>query len=590
MIVMRVVRGVGAAALLVVAAGCEDLAVENPNAPDNRRILSDPSAVEAVAAGSLRTWFNTWEGLRGMGPLTTQARTYSSSWNNAHMNFYSSVDNPGNPAAEGYNPTATWNRNTRSWQNDPARDERVEIEWFWSGGNNEWIGDVWPGFFAGLSSASDALRAIRIDKLTIGNVANTKRAETVAMLGRGLAVMAIALNYDKGYVLDENTDLTTAAAVAALQYSNRKEMRDAAVAAFQAVIDTATKYSFTTDASWMNGRTYTSDQIKRFASTMAALTLAYYPRDAAENAQVAWTQVASYASGGMSTGTPFDLVAVGDGCIAWCPEVLGWFDDLAGGRVSTRVAYLMDPATQADPWPLSGNPRPNSPDKRLGDGSFGTGTLTGGRATPPKTSAAGTDFAWSPVVIMRPDRGQYHQSNIGQIRYDESGNQDGDGIIGAFGPAPAISAIQNDLTWAEALLRQSTPNAGLAATLIDRTRVTRGGLPSAATAVGVGTDADGPCTSTGVKAKDGLPCSLWSMLLYEKEVELLGLGPSPFYEQRRLPFIATCGNTAPCNGRHVAGLLPGTPREMPVPAKELEVKGEPLYTYGGTNASKSTPP
>jgi hypothetical protein len=583
MTVTRVVRGVGAGALLLVV-GCEDLAVENPNAPDNRRILSDPSAVEAVAAGALRSWFNAWEGLRGTGPLSAQARTYTSSWNNAHMNFYSSVDNPGNPAAEGYNPTAMWNRNTRSWQNDPARDERVEIEWFWSGGNNEWLGDVWPGFYAGLSSAADALRAIRNDKLVIRNAADTKRAETVAALGRGLALMAIALNYDKGYNIDENTDL------AALQYSNRKEMRDAAVAAFQTVIDNAKTNTFTTDASWTNGRSYSNDQIARFASTLAALTLAYYPRDAAENAQVNWAQVATYASGGMSTGAAFDFVAVGDGCIAWCPEILGWHNDLGSGRVSTRVAHLMDPATQRDPWPLSGNPRPNSADKRLGDGSFGTGSLTGSRATPPKTTAAGTDFAWSPSAPFRPDRGQYHQSNIGHIRYDESGNHDGNAIIGAYGPSPAISATQSDLIWAEALLRQSTPNAGLAATLIDKTRVGRGGLPSSAVAVGIGSDADGPCMSTGVKATDGTPCSLWSMLLYEKEVELLGLGASPFYEQRRLPFIATCGNTAPCNGRHVAGLLPGTPREMPVPAKELEVKGEALYTFGGSNPLKSTPP
>jgi hypothetical protein len=97
--------------------------------------------------------------------------------------------------------------------------------------------------------------------------------------------------------------------------------------------------------------------------------------------------------------------------------------------------------------------------------------------------------------------------------------------------------------------------------------------------------------STGFLSKNAAtPCTLFAKLLYEKEVELLGVGPSPYYEQRRLPFIATCGTTAPCNGRHVAGLLPGTPREMPVPAKELDIKGEALYTFGGSGAAKSTPP
>jgi hypothetical protein len=74
------------------------------------------------------------------------------------------------------------------------------------------------------------------------------------------------------------------------------------------------------------------------------------------------------------------------------------------------------------------------------------------------------------------------------------------------------------------------------------------------------------------------------MLLYEKEIELLGLGAAPFYEQRRLPLITTGAN-----GRLVAGLLPGTPREMPVPAKELGVGGEALYTWGGAANPPNSP-
>jgi hypothetical protein len=587
MTLSRIVRCMGAAGL-VAAVSCNSLDVSNPNAPDNTKLLTDPNAVEALAGGALRTWFNSWEGLRGSGPLSTAARSYAASWNNAHMRYYSSVDNPGNPATTGYNPTATWFRQAEGfWANDPARDERVEVEWFWSGGNNEWLGDVWPGFYAGLTSASDALGAIRNNGLEIRNTSDTKRAETMAMLGRALALTGLSLNYDQAYIIDEDSDLGT------LQYSNRKAVRDAAVATYEAVIDSATAYTWTTLAAWTNGHSYSNVQIAEFASTMAALTLAYYPRDEAEVAtEVNWAQVATFASSGMSSTVPFDMNLVGDGCVAFCPEILGWFNDLASGRVNTRVAYLLDPATQVDPWPLSGNPQPNSPDRRLGDGSFGDAALAAGsRRTVPKTANGGTDFAWSPAAQMRPDRGQYHQSNIGHIRYDASLNQESDGIVGAFGDAPAVTANQNDLIWAEALLRQGVTGAAQAATLINRSRVTRGGLAPATAADGLGTPADGPCTATNVLARNGGACTLWAKLLYEKEVELLGLGSSPFYEQRRLPFIATCGNTAPCNGRHVAGLLPGTPREMPVPAKELQVNGQSLYTYGGTNPSKSvTPP
>ena len=101
--------------------------------------------------------------------------------------------------------------------------------------------------------------------------------------------------------------------------------------------------------------------------------------------------------------------------------------------------------------------------------------------------------------------------------------------------------------------------------------------------------------TSGVLAKNGGACTLWSMLLYENELELLGLGPAPFYNQRHLPVVQATNweqiGTGIYNGpRYIQGLLPGTPREMPVPYKELGVKGEPLYTYGGSNPAKGPVP
>lgn len=598
---MRIGRGIAATALLV-GVGCHSLDVLNPNAPDNKKLLSDPDALESVAAGSLRTWANAWSTNRADGPLTTMARTMSASWNNDHMRFYSSVDNAGDngSSTDAYNPSATWYRkNEGYYANDPTRTERDVIEAFWTVSQDECcVGKDWPGFFAGMSSASDALGAIRGTlgtPVVIRNAADTKRAEIMAMLGRGLALNGIALNYDKGYIIDEKTDLTK------LAYSNRKLMRDAAVATLQSVMDSAAKYNFTTDAKWFNGKTYTSDQIRRFASTMIAMTYAYYPRDYTELSQQQPDQVQKYARLGMgsSGGAPFDLMAVGDACSSWCPDHLVWFDEVGSGRISTRVAHLLDPATQKDPFPLTGNPPPNSLDKRLGDGTYGDGTLSGGSQTIKADAGAGTDFAFGPKAIYRPARGLYHQSNITLMRYDQSKVEDASGIVGGNGPFPLITATLSDLLLAEADLRVGgTANIAEAVTLINNTRVGRGGLPPAG-GEALGSDTDGPCMATGVTYKDGSACSLWAKLLYEKEIELLGIGPTPYYEQRKLPFISTCvtiTNKIPmpgdvtCNGLHVAGLLPGTPREMPVPAKELQVKGEPLYTFGGTLPAKSTAP
>ncbi|MFL5581473.1 MAG: hypothetical protein ACJ8AO_13975, partial [Gemmatimonadaceae bacterium] len=123
-----------------------------------------------------------------------------------------------------------------------------------------------------------------------------------------------------------------------------------------------------------------------------------------------------------------------------------------------------------------------------------------------------------------------------------------------------------------------------------KTRVGRGGLPAATTAAGVGAPEDGPCMANGKLAATGGACTIWSMLLYEKEVELIGLGPAPYWEQRRLAVLVGGGFAGDNSPRRVIqGLLPGTPHEMPVPYKELGVKGEPLYTWGGATPN-STPP
>ncbi len=516
----RSLRAVGVLAAVAVA-GCSTLDIANPNAPDAKRALSDPAALEAVAGGTLRTWFNTYDGCEGNCVLVTQAQTFSASWNNWNMNFYSSVDADGK-------------RLTRPWQNDPAAAGRTSIE------------VPWVGMYSAISSATDVLKAIRINKQVINNTSDTKRAETISELMLGAGLSYIALNYDKGYIVDENADPAT------LTYSNRKQIRDAAITKLTSAATLAKANTFNTPSSWTNGVSYSNVQIAQIANTLAAMTLAYYARSAAENTAVNWAQVLAFTSAGMSSGTPVDFVFVGDGCVAWCHEMLVWFDGVDGGRVHTRVANQLDPVTQKTPYPAGGNSRPNSPDKRLGDGSFGDASITDGFGTIPKTANAGTDFLWSRDEIFRPSRGSYHQSNIGHIRYDLSKNQDPSGIYGGYGPAPVVSAGQSDLLWAEAIIR-SGGALGTAATLINKTRVTRGGL-SAAT------------------AGDGI-AGLTDKLGYEMDIELLGLGSSPYYWRRRTD-----------------GLLAGTPRDMPVPAKELGVKGEALYTWGGAGAAASTPP
>jgi hypothetical protein len=519
----RLARGLGILAA-VTLAGCKSLDIANPNAPDAKRALADPSALEAVASGSMRTWMNTYISDPAT-VLCTQANSCTASWNNDNMRHYGDITGTSSDCPQ-----------RCGWANDPNAAQRYEPLYFWQ------------GFYGALSSANDVLKAIRQNNLVITDAPTTKRAETVAQFMQAANMAEIALNYDKGYIAFDSTDLTT------LAYVDRKKMRDAALTKLDATIALASANVFTTPAGWTNGTSYTNVQIGQIANTMAARLLAYWPRSGTENSAVNWAQVAAYASKGMSTGGAFDFIFTGDGCTAFCPEMLTWFDDPTSGRVHTRIANMMDPATQKTPFDSvnGGSPPPNSPDKRMGDGSYGTAAMVGGFGNIPKTANAGTDFMWSSQYVMRPSRGQYHQSNIGFIRWDCDGMDDGNSIGYGYCPFPVLSAAQNDLIWAEALIH--TGDLATAATLINNSRVTRGGLPPATAASGAAV--------------------LTTQLYYEQEVELFALGSTSFYNNRRY------GN-----------LIAGTPAEMPVPWKELGVFGQPLYTWGGSGpASSPTPP
>ena len=85
----RLARGLGILAAFAVA-GCKSLDIQNPNAPDARRALADPAALEAVASGSMRTWMNTTE-YNPATVLCTQANSCTASWNNDNMRHYSDI-------------------------------------------------------------------------------------------------------------------------------------------------------------------------------------------------------------------------------------------------------------------------------------------------------------------------------------------------------------------------------------------------------------------------------------------------------------------------------------------------------------------
>jgi hypothetical protein len=298
---------------------------------------------------------------------------------------------------------------------------------------------------------------------------------------------------------------------------------------------------------------------------MAARTLAYFARNAAENGTVDWARVAGYASKGISSGTPFNLTFHQDACTSWCDFLKVWSNDMTTMRAHTRVAHMMDPVTQPDPWDVNTNSDPNSPDKRLGNGTYrGPAAYAAAilRAYPDTTGAGGYDYVWTHTKEFgNKTRGAWHQSAVGQVRYDSltTCGDNPQGETTGSGDAPMVLAAENDLLWAEALIRGPANDRATAATLINYTRVgpdrlshPRGGLP--------------PATAGDA--------NLLQELQYEQDVELMGSNIAPFYNQRRID-----------------NLEPLTPHEMPVPAQELGVLRlctGTCYTWGGSNPPNSS--
>ena len=525
--VTRWVGVVGVAASL----GCKGLDVENPNAPDAARAFADPGAIAGLMTGAWKSWFNAHTEFNSALVLNSMADGISASWNNFNLRYYTS---------EGNECTVRC-----GWDNKPSSARRFQIETYWY------------GYYGALSSANDVLTAIRKNNVVITSVAVTKLIEATAVMIQGMVFAQVALNYDQGFIVTEATELSTPEKVQALQFTPRAGLRDAAITKLNEAATLMAAAVGPLPKEWF-GKTgqpsYSTAQMVKVIRTMQAELLAFYPRNAAEAGQVAWAQVATFASQGNSDfdfGFYHDATDFYDG-------VKQWGNDLTTTRLDTRISRLITTGPQGeakrhkDPWPdPNGNPQPNAFDLRVGNGTFGPDPDFLGSGTIKWDGGEGTDYAFAALAQFRPARGQYHQSNLAPIRYT-SLVYPGYGLPGEDGKgfATQYPPVYNDLLWAEALLR--TGSAGPAAALINKTRVTRGGLPAL----------------SGSSPAD----SLTAALRYEQDIELVNFGAAVFYNRRKID-----------------GLKSGTPRQMPVPAKELQVLQRELYEFGGPGKPDQAP-
>ena len=532
------------AAAAIVTVSC-DLNISNPNDPDKIRSLGQPSGLQQLLGGAVRTWVETRENYYVM-PLNAQADNYTASWNNAAMRFYSSVGSDC-PIRCGWTNSST--------APEAAGGPTVEVLWY--------------GYYNVLTTANAVLNGIETlhvcfdDDCSVDSTL-TQRNKAVARMLQGMSLAGIAMIYDQGFVVDETTDLS---APKNLPFSTRQEVRDAALAKLNQAYTEAGVAVWNTDPTWSgigSGTAYTNVQIQKLIRTMQAELIAMFPRNSAENTAADWAAVANYASQGISSGTPFTYQYYIDQTTRECGVacIKTWGNSVSTERVDTRVAAILT-TNHVDPWPApNGNPCPTvSADKRVGDGTYGPASNDNYNQvgiTNPATANAGTDYACAGVAIFPPARGSYHQSNLSHVRYHWLAYRGEDlPADDGTGQDPLYTTQMNDLLWAEGLIR-SGGNPVTAANLINNSRVTRGGLAA-------------------LTGAEGTP-ALIAALQYEQEIEFMGQGVDPFFNRRRSGYNAPAGGGRPA---YVDGLITGTPRHMPVPAKELDILTRAVYTFGG---------
>lgn len=491
---------VGAGALLFGSA-CADLEVTNPNAPDVERALASAEDVKNLAISTINSWYLTSTHVEPYLAASATADMLTANYGNFGMRFNN-------------------------------LEPRVAYENLSAGGDREVARVPWDRNYGTLGAANDALRAFG-SGVALSSAAETAKYKNLAMFSQAASFMNLALWFDKAFIVDETFDPS----------GPRPELQPytavsaAALAKWEALIAASAGNTATyTQAELPMVGNLTGAKINRLANTFAALTMAYTPRNATENAAVNWAKVATLADKGIGTGsagTPFDMYVKGD-LTNWWSYINYYGNEHSWTRTDHRLINLMDGTT---PPKFNGTvpPKGTSPDARY-ESDFQYCQAS----NPPQTS---TVPSCTTPVLGDPGRGIYMQSVWFHRRHAHHART----TSGTRGQTavPYILAAESDLIRAEALIR-SGGSKTTAATLINNSRVTRGNLPAL----------------TGAETN----AVLLTAIDYERQVELFHSNGLDLQRARQ-------GLTA--------RLQTGTFRHLPIPAKELETLGLPIYTFGG---------
>jgi hypothetical protein len=474
---MRKMKGALTLGALLMGAACQDLAVENPNAPDRDRATRQPVSAESFVSSSFRTWWQraghddypAWA-------FATMSREITSGFADFGQLELSAE------------PRSAWNNSAVN-----ARNQVSEGPWY--------------GFYAAISQVNDALIAID-SGLVIGDASRTARAKAVGKFVQGISHGYLGLYFDSAYVADEKLALDT---LKTPRFTPYPAVITAAITQLDSAIAVSTANTFTLPVdSWLF-TTMTSAQLARLSNSFAARLLVYSPRTRAERAAVNWTEVIRRVDAGVTT----DFAPIGQPDVLWDD----WKRLVARLRTAGRPSdfgrpsyWLIGPADSTNGFinwantPLESRQpfQMRTRDRRI---QGATGPTSPGRY-----------MGYNLNNIFAVARGTWRYSHYYFHRF-------GTGETWQSGPLTALTVTEMDLLKAEALIRLG--RAGEAVPLINKSRVANGQLPPVTV--------EGPPNEPGCVPRklNGQCGSLWDALRYEKGIEMLGVsGVISFFDAR----------------------------------------------------------
>ncbi|MEM9143128.1 MAG: hypothetical protein AAGA86_09080, partial [Bacteroidota bacterium] len=395
--------------------------VVNLNNPDRTQVLANGSDLIGIVSGGFVTW---WQAInRDLYPaLAVAADVSTCSWGNFGMQVLS--NEPRNPVL-----------NVASWS------DRTVLE------------QPWQGNYAAVSSANDVIGAINTTGITwvVNGEDNTPVVLAGAYLLRGFAYGYLGLVFEKGFIVDENTDISQP-----LPFVGYQELIGQAIADLDRAISIAQSNSFEIPNTVINGVALPSAELIKLCNSYKARFIVQSARNLEETNAIDWTEIETLAENGITT----DFGPTGDNGIQWWTNANILMDSengfgAFGGRLDMRLVHMLDPS-QPLFFPATAdseleNPEMTTPDARIGEGK---------------------DFEFRPDILFRSERGRFHYSHYFHTRNlnDESFSD------GADSRQNKTFALEdNRLLLAEAKAR-TNDIAGAEAEVNSGSRVTRGEL------------------------------------------------------------------------------------------------------------------